>query len=118
MGNDIEFDRQAVGVVANQNWTDAEEFGRISAMVLNMNIASTARPLPAGDNAGTSALATSTAILTLRNVIAEFGDAAAILGSGVEDTIADFDSTEYVATSSFAHLEARLGGGPMRASIQ
>lgn len=111
MSGDLEFDRSAVGIIANSNWNDAEEFGRISGSVLSMTLFPTARPLPEGDNSGVTALSTSTVLLTLRNVIAEFSDAAAVLGSGTEDAIADFDHTEYEVTESYNHLQQRLGGG-------
>lgn len=111
--SDLTFDRAAAGIIANGNWKDAEEFGRISGTVLNLNLYSVAQSLPEGDNSGVTALRGSGCLITLRNVLGEFGDACAILGSGTEETIKDFDSTEYVVTQSYQRMERRLNSGGM-----
>ena len=108
----IEFDREAVGVSAKADWGDAEEFARIGSFMASIVTATSARDLPEGDNAGVSALRTALSECrnTMRWVVLEHGDACAVLGSGQESAIADFDSTEYQNTEDFRAVVARMEG--------
>lgn len=108
----LEFDREAVGVSAKGDWKDSEEFAGISRYIGMLTVADAAVALPSGDNSGTSALTGALAEMTrtMRVVIAEYSDACAVLGSGQESAISDFDTTEYASTESFRRLESRMEG--------
>ena len=108
----LEFDRDAVGVSAKADWKDSDEFSRIGSFISTITTYSVSRPLPQGDNSGTSAL--SGALGTYREVVRwvtmEFSDACAVLGSGQEAAIRNFDNTEYQSTEGFRAMADRLGG--------
>ncbi len=108
----LEFDRDAVGVNARKDWKDCEEFGSIGSFLPTIPTYSAALDLPAGDNSGVSALrAAARSFLTdMRYVALEFNDACATLGAGQEETIDNFDSTEYQSTSNFVDIANRMEG--------
>jgi hypothetical protein len=107
---DLEFDREAVGVNAKRDWKDSEEFSGIARFVGTMSVTDAAPVLPTGDNSGTQALRSALTEMTrtMRVVIAEYSDACAVLGSGQELAIGDFDTTEYQNTESYRRLVNRM----------
>ena len=109
----IEFDRDAVGVSAKADWKDSEQFGQIASFVRGLSISGCVKDLPVGDNSGVYALRRALAYFrsTLTTVLTEFGDACAVLGSGQESAISDYDATEFQQTSRFREMAERLGGG-------
>ena len=100
---DIEFSREAVGVSAKKDWVDANEFARISSFISSLMTFKVAENLPV--------------ILGLGNfnkmmgwVVSEYSDACALLGSGQEEAISNYDKTERQNVSNFRALAARMEG--------
>ena len=109
---DIEFSREAVGVSAKKDWVDANEFARISSFISSLMTFKVAENLPVGDNSGVVSL-----ILGLGNFnkmmgweVSEYSDACALLGSGQEEAISNYDKTERQNVSNFRALAARMEG--------
>lgn len=109
---DVEFDRDAVEVSAKTDWQDAADFARIGSFLASLQVAPSALELPVGDNAGIGALRRALIDFrsTLRWVVLEYEDACAVLGSGQEAAITDFDETEYQQVDDFRELVSRLEG--------
>lgn len=113
MGDGVEFARDEVGVLAKSGWRDAERFAGVAhAIRQDMYGVGAVKDLPEGSNEGTSALrdALSYARSTMTDVVNEFSDACGVLGSGSEETISNFDESEYAMSESFAAIHARLEG--------
>ncbi|WP_026460644.1 hypothetical protein [Schaalia suimastitidis] len=108
----VEFDRDAVSVSAKSQWVDSESFGALSAYIGTTSVSSCPSMPPRGTTSGTEALRDALADFQEKMVwiAAEFSDACAVLGSGVEATISDFDATEKTSSEAFARLRARLDG--------
>lgn len=110
----IEFDRDAVGVSAKEDWTDSQTFATIGSFISYWNVSDAAKDLPEGDNAGVKSLRTNLGSFKqiMRWTVLEYSDACATLGSGQEEAISDFDSSEYKSKQTFLDLMAqRLNGG-------
>ncbi|WP_077138397.1 hypothetical protein [Flaviflexus massiliensis] len=111
----VAVDREALGISAIQAWTDAETLANIASgiqPVINV-IGPSISELPAGRMTG--------GVVDLRNmigcfletmlmVINEYSDAAALLGSGQEEAMLDYDATENDASSAFDFLTQETGG--------
>ena len=109
----IEFDRAAVGVSAKADWTDSYTFGTIGSLIHDLSVWDVAVNLPAGDNSGVSDLRKK--LTSFKRVMKwtamEYSDACAVLGSGQEEAINDFDVSEYQSKQAFQDLlTERLGG--------
>lgn len=110
--SDIEFDREAVGVKAKENWTDGQTFVEIAAGFDVTGPDGVALPVPASDGSGTSALVAALKYYkhTMKTVCLEFSDACSTLGSGQATAISNADETETAIMNRFALVSARLGG--------
>ncbi len=112
MAEAVEFDRDLVGVAAKRNWEDSEAFAGI-ARFIRINLAGDAAvtTLDGTGDVGTSALrdALDYAQETMAGVTVEFSDTCALLGSGGEDAVDDFDATEYRLTESYQRLRDLMG---------
>jgi len=108
----IEFNRAAVGVSAKKDWADSDMFGKIGRFITTLPAAGVARELPAGDNAGVAALRRAAGVFgqNVSMVLQEYSDACAVLGSGQEAAIANYDVTEFQNTSGYRELVKRMGG--------
>ena len=109
----IEFDRAAVGVSAKADWTDSYTFGTIGSFIGSLYPGGIAVDLPAGDNSGVSDLRKKLANFqkVMKWTVMEYSDACAVLGSGQEEAINDFDVSEYQSKQAFQDLlTERLGG--------
>ncbi|PID98180.1 MAG: hypothetical protein CSA82_00910 [Actinobacteria bacterium] len=110
--SDLEFDRESVGVSAKKDWRDSEEFSRIATFLAQLYASTAVQNLPSGDNAGVGNLRGSLndfrSVLT--DVLQEYGDACATLGSGQESAIANHDAAEVQNIEKFRELADRLGG--------
>lgn len=101
----INFDRDKVGISAKEDWHDSKTLANIG-LDLNGESAYSIKPLPEHDS-GRSSLKSKTDhfLNTMATVLFEFSDAAAILGSGQESAIANFDSTEQRNIQRFSRLQ-------------
>ena len=108
----IEFDREAVGVAANENWHDADTFGAISALIEATDVDECVSDTPSGVGPKTKQMPGKVVAFKrmMRDVVAEFSDACAILGSGTDGAVANFDETESTESQSYLDLEARMSG--------
>ncbi|AWE41769.1 MULTISPECIES: hypothetical protein [unclassified Actinobaculum] len=109
----IEFDREAVGVSAKEQWNDCEEFGALFAYLRETVVAYCASKLPSFDGPGTEKLdaALKEYQAAMRDGLGEFSNACAVLGSGAQGATADFDETESRQSEAYKEMEAILGGG-------
>jgi hypothetical protein len=109
----IEFDRAAVGVSAKADWTDSYTFGTIGSFIHDLSMRDVAVNLPAGDNSGVSDLRKK--LTSFKRVMKwtamEYSDACAVLGSGQEEAISNFDDSEHQTKQSFWDLVAERMGG-------
>lgn len=106
MANDkIVFNREAVGVVAKNQWRDAEDLAQIGRAV-GRTTRAVAFSLPGPGGSGPSSLNAAVGHFNkgMRLVILEYSDAAANLGSGTESAGANFDSTEQYNRERAARL--------------
>jgi hypothetical protein len=107
---DIEFDRDAVGVSAKEDWKDANEFARISSFMSSLSTHEVAESLPTGDNSGVTALITGAGNFhkVMGWVISEYSDACGVLGSGQEAAISDYDQSESQNVTGFRDVVERM----------
>lgn len=109
MGDVIAVDREALGISAIADWTDSETLANIASgiqPVIN-DISPSLSELPAGRMTGgvvDMRNKIGSFLETMRIIIREYSDAAALLGSGQEAVMADFDSTETDTTNAFDFL--------------
>ena len=113
MTENLHFNRDAVGVSAKRNWNDSEDFGTLGAAAGRLDPeAAVEKPsallLPIGFNALQSALTNFCSDLS--HTLHEFSDACAILGSGTEEAISDFDATEQTNEKAYLDIQKRLSG--------
>jgi hypothetical protein len=97
MATKINFDRDAVGVIAKTQWNDAEDLAQIGRAVARItSVDSVAFPLPSPAGEGAQALRDAAKHFNraMELVIFEYSDAASCLGSGVETAGSNFDETE------------------------
>ena len=109
----IEFDRAAVGVSAKADWTDSYTFGTIGSFIGSLYPGGVAVDLPAGDNSGVSDLRKKLANFqkVMKWTIMEYSDACAVLGSGQEQVISNYDETEKFNDEKFQRIASRMSGG-------
>lgn len=111
MTENLHFDRDAVGVSAKKSWNDSEDFGTLGAAAGRLNPESAVeKPSTLLPASGFTAL--QTALINfcsdLSHTLHEFSDACAILGSGTEGAISDFDETEQTNEKTYLELQRRL----------
>ena len=96
MADKISFDREAVGVVAKDQWQDAESLGRIGASTKRISADEVAKPLPGPGGEGPQDLISAVKDFNeaMSMVIYEYSDAASNLGSASAGASANFDDTE------------------------
>ena len=115
MGNTVAVDREALGISAIQDWTDADTLANIASgiqPVIN-DISPSISELPAGRMTGgvvDMRNKIGSFLETMRMVINEHSDAAALLGSGQEEAMLDYDATENDASSAFDFLTQDTDG--------
>lgn len=98
---------------AKADWTDSYTFGTIGSFIGSLYPGGVAVDLPAGDNSGVSDLRKKLANFqkVMKWTVMEYSDACAVLGSGQEEAISDFDDSEYQSKQAFQDLlTERLGG--------
>lgn len=113
MTDHLHFNRDAVATSAKKDWKDSEDFGTLGAAAGRLNPeAAVEKPatltLGLGFNALEAALTTFCSDLT--HTLHEFSDACAILGSGTEEAISDFDATEQTNEKAYLDIQRRLSG--------
>ncbi|MDO5083561.1 MAG: hypothetical protein Q4D89_09180 [Arachnia propionica] len=110
--SDLVFDRDAVGVSAKRDWTDAATIGEIAGSFVGVTVSGVATPVGEYLASGASALeaAVGRCFTTVQMMVAECSDAAAILGSGQESAIADMDATESASSGAYQQISERMGG--------
>ncbi len=101
--SEVAFDRETLGVSAQQNWHDNQMFGQIGSAISQMTPAQIASDLPFEDSSGTKALRSVAQEFkeTIRLVVLEFSDACGTLGSGQQSALANYDDTEYQVSELF-----------------
>lgn len=110
---DLEFSRDAAGVKAKESWHDADTFAIIGSESTRMTPRGAFSDFPLGeklDGVVTLREVFTSFRLDVSNVILEFSDACAVLGSGTESAVSNMDSTEIRSSSEFKNIESRLGG--------
>lgn len=102
----INFDSSGVGVVANDQWTDADTLAGIGASAKRISTSSVAFALPGPGGEGPSELLQAAKNFTdaMSMVVLEYSDAFATLGSGVDSARKNFDSTEQYNRERAARL--------------
>lgn len=112
--SDLEFSREAVRVKAKHNWKDSETFVIIGSQAGRLDPVPAFVDLPKIDSAGVALLRKtfSTFCLDMENVLMEFSDACAILGSGTEAAVSNMDDAESATSEQFEHLIRRMGAPP------
>ncbi|MDO5083004.1 hypothetical protein EII34_12715 [Arachnia propionica] len=113
MTDHLHFNRDAVGVSAKKNWADSEDFGILGAAAGRLNPeAAVEKPssllLAFGFDALQAALTNFCSDLS--HTLHEFSDACAILGSGTEEAISDFDETEQRNEKAYLDIQQRMSG--------
>ena len=96
-----------MGVVANDQWTDADTLAGIGASAKRISTSSVAFSLPGpGGGEGSSELLQAAKNFTdaMSMVVLEYSDAFATLGSGVESARKNFDSAEQYNRERAARL--------------
>ena len=109
---DLEFNRENVNVTSKQNWDDSEAFAGIGKYVRGLYASGVGAALPSGDSSGTTALRKnlSYARTTLAIVLDEYSDACAVLGSGTEEAVSNFDALEDAESETYLRIKNRMEG--------
>ena len=102
----INFDSAGVGVVANDQWTDADSLAGVGASVRRISTDSVAVALPGPGGLGPGELRAAAKHFTqgMAMVVLEYSDAFATLGSGVDTARENFDGTEQYNRERAARL--------------
>lgn len=110
--SDLAFDREAVGVSAKKDWTDAATMGRIAGSITEVTTSGVATQVGEYLVDGVASLeaAVPRCVTTIQMIVAECSDAAAILGSGQESAISDMDATEKYSSETYQRISQRMGG--------
>ena len=115
MGDAVAVDRDALGISAKEDWTDSETLANVAGgiqPVIN-DTSSSIHDIPAGRGTdGVVRLRNEIGMFleTMRTVIREYSDAAALLGSGQESAMANYDTTETDTTGQFDFLTSSTEG--------
>lgn len=106
----LQFDRDALGVSAKSDWHDSEIYSSLAFLLREFWMAGTAPDPPAVSHHGPAELraalgeAQHLAMICLN----EFSDACAVLGSGQQEAMEDYDETERQVSAHFNKFAATL----------
>lgn len=105
------FNRDALGISAKKDWHDSEVFSSAGASMPIQEAAGAIPNMPCGDGEGARSLQSQlqTFCRVMRLVLLEYSDGCAVMGSGQEKTISNFDRSEYEVSDQFKRLAERLG---------
>ncbi len=108
---EVGFDRDSIGISIKKDWHDSEVFSSAGASMPYREAAGAVPDMPCGDGEGTRSLQSQlqTFCRVMRLVLLEYSDACALMGSGQEKAISNFDRSEYEVSDQFRLLAERLG---------